>query len=243
MARSNSRWPPCAAGSMSQLRPRWSTSRLPAQRSPCSRAGGSSAAPNRARRVGSASRSRSAIAPVAEGLAVVGQAGEGEEPLRSVELRPGRRRLVRESSAPGGAPVLPSEARRGGLVQGRQRPAEVGLGRRAGRARPRSTRARGTAASPRPPSDTASTAGTRTASAAPSQRSPLASVVKNPGGGLGWVLANTRRSSARSKPIRLGDVAAPHDPRRSHRAPECRLHGLAQAVHGPRLGAERPTVG
>ena len=45
IARSNSRWPPCAAGSTSQLRPPAPTTRLPAQRSPWRRAGGSGGPP------------------------------------------------------------------------------------------------------------------------------------------------------------------------------------------------------
>ena len=48
------------------------------------------------------------------------------------------------------------------------------------------------------PSPTASTSGTGIASAARSQDSPAASVMKNSGGGEAWVLANSRRPSGRS---------------------------------------------
>ena len=149
------------------------------------------ARPARAR--SSATRSRSSITPGgrarARARAVPGAAG-----ATGVEVRPGVGRVVRQPAATGRAAVRAPEAGCAGPVERRQLPPEGGI-------RPRpigpvsiQPRARNGVGS----SATARTAGRLTAPASASQVRPAASVVKNPGGGLRWVLTKTRRPSARS---------------------------------------------
>ena len=165
-----------------------------------------------ASRVGSASRSRAADARRRTARRRPGRAGRGAAAaaFRRTRPRSAMGSLGRPTAARR-APVLPSEARRCGLVQAGQRATELGLGRPCRPRPPRSTRGRGRVGRRRRRPRRRAPRARGTASAAASQRSPLASVVKNPAGGLGWVLAKTRRPSSRSKREGLGDVAASHD--------------------------------
>ena len=157
----------------------------------------------------------------------------GRQALGGVELGPGGARLVRQAAAAGRPAVLAPEASAASAwcsaASARPRSASV-VGARPPDAR--STRARGTAGRRRrrrtPPAPRARAR--RPARA--SQRSPAASVVKNPAGGVGWVLANTRRPSSSSKRNAWRDVAAAHRPRRD--APRCRA---------PHRRLRRPSIG
>ncbi len=183
---------------MSQLRPSTSTSRLPAQRSPWRRAGGSARAADLAQAIRVEALERRRCARGGQRPAVAGETGERRQPLRRVELRPGVARLVRQTAATGGAAVLAPEGARRRPVERGQRAPEVGLGARPRLALldPAEHEERGLGAlavghrqhlrQRRPTPGSAS------------HRSPAASVVKNPAGGDGCVLANTARPSSSS---------------------------------------------
>ena len=97
----------------------------PAQRSPWSRAGGSSAASNA---LEVARRDARAASIAASGSARASRASRasGQQPVRRVELGPRRARLVGQPAAAGGAAVLAAEARRAGRWRRGQRGAELG---------------------------------------------------------------------------------------------------------------------
>ena len=104
-----------------------STRRLPAQRSPCSRAGGSSAAPNSSRRV--ASRSSASIAVGGSASASRARRASGSSRLARVELGPRSARFVRQTATARGAPIFSSEERCAGAMQPSEADAEFAFGR------------------------------------------------------------------------------------------------------------------
>ena len=164
IARSTSRWPPYAAGSISHARPSRPQRTFPLQRSPCRRAGGSGGPASSAH-----ARAHALDGPVAE----AGEAGVREQRQQAplgVERGPvGRGSLGSES-----------DARRSGGRAAARRAAPAPPRRRAARRRPRAARrtssapaawisaspAPNAAGSPRPPSSTQSS--TSTSSATPS---------------------------------------------------------------------------
>ena len=191
IARSVSRWPPCAAGSISQA-PSVDHSTLPDQRSPCSRAGGS----------GGPGQLREPIAhPLDHGglgrgqvAGVAGRRQVGRDPVRGVPgcplRRPGRcasapdrsRRPARRSRRPGAEGRCPR--RRAAPPAARPSSAAAAVG--AGRSRLH------VSVTSRAPS-IASTAGTGGPPGTASQRSPAASAA-TPGPSL----TTTVRPSASS---------------------------------------------
>ncbi len=114
IARSASRWPPYAAGSITRITPSRLHSTLPFHRSPCRRDGGSS---------GSRSAKRPMTASIAS--ASVSEAAPrsraslryGKHPAGRVELRPRRRCLVRQRQPADEAVVVEPVRRRAGQVR------------------------------------------------------------------------------------------------------------------------------
>ena len=149
IARSTSRWPPYAAGSIRYGRPPALASTFPPQRSPCSRAGGSGGPASSGRR--SITASIAASAAGRQRPAIGRGAHERREPVLAVERRPVRARSPRRSSTAPSRRPAERRARRRGAERGRaggvhvREPAAELLLARARRAAPRrSTRARGT---------------------------------------------------------------------------------------------------
>ena len=224
---------------MSQLSPRSSTSRLPAQRSPWRRAGGSSAPPNRARRTGSASRSRPAMAVVERAVAFRARRASGRQPLRAVELGPRRQRFVRQAPAARGAPVLATEARGRGQVQPRQRPAEVGLGGRDGAARRRPTRGRGTEGRRHRRRRRRAPSGTRDGVGGREPAQPRGLRAEEPGRRIGMRLGEDGPTVRELHAEGLGDISAAYDRLRRHVVLEGTCHGRSKGVHERRVGRRR----
>jgi hypothetical protein len=67
-------------------------------------------------------------------VGVAGQLGQRYEAALPVELRPRGRRLVGQAPAARGAPILPPEGWRSGLVQASEGGTEIGIGRSVGAA-------------------------------------------------------------------------------------------------------------
>ena len=142
-------------------------STLPFQRSPCSRAGGSSG-------TSSASLGIDRLDGRAPGLghraAVAGQLEVGQHPADGVELGPGVGGPVGHRQPPDEAVVLGAEARSAGLVGGGQRRGRSRRRRRRCSCRTRSTRSPGTPGRRRAPPARARRPRPRPASAAPPPR-------------------------------------------------------------------------
>ena len=216
MARSTSRWPPCAAGSMSRARPSAPASTLPPHRSPCSRAGGSGGPASSGRRAATASTARRPAASRPACGSTREQAVLGVERGPVVGLRAGQvdasraagrraaRRAARRRSA--GAPAACSAARSRpsrSSPAASSRPASIHA----------SARRRGGA------SCTASTSGT----AAPAARQPpqpRGLRGELPRGGVAARLDEHRFAALELHPPGVVDVAARDPPRGDHRAPE-----------------------
>ena len=235
IARSTSRWPPCAAGSITRrgpehvARPEVAVDPRGRLRRPAQRGqprehrlhGGDAGAGDRA--------------------AVGRQPQQRREPVLAVERGPvvrGRRRAARAGRAGTSRP-----ARR---AAGRRRPARRRRGRAPARARAprrragarRATRARGT------PGRAASTAGTRSPPASPSQRSPAASAAYSPGAAPSRALTNARFAALELQPpggveVAAGDRLRPLDaaPERGRRgARRSQPAGRPQVVEQPAAG-------
>ena len=134
MARSNSRWPPWAAGSISQLLPVDVDEPVAGPQVAVEAGRWLGGAADLAQPVGVEPLERGDRA-LGQRAAVASEAGERRQALGGVELGPRVARLVGQAAAAGGAPVLAPEARRRRL--GGARPAR-GRGRRSvvGRGRP-----------------------------------------------------------------------------------------------------------
>ena len=193
--------------------PARSTRRLPAHRSPCSRAGGSSAAPNRLQPVGRQPL-EAGDGAVRQGAGVAGQAGEGQQPLGGVELGPRRRRARWAGRGCRWCGGPPARTRAGAAGGGGPAPAELGLGARA-RAAPSSihssTRNGGASASP---SATASTSGTAHGPGLAQPPQPGRLGGEEPGRRARVGLGEHPSTVVELEAVRLGHVAASHDPRR-----------------------------
>ena len=150
IARSTSRWPPYAAGSIRYGRPSAPASTLPRQRSPCSRAGGSGGPASAGSR--SITASIAPAPPAGSAPRSDGRAQQRRQPVLGVERRPVGRGGGREHDrAEPQAAVRRARRRRAERAARRRRGRARDRGRapprRARRARPRrSTRARGTRA-------------------------------------------------------------------------------------------------
>ena len=129
MARSNSRWPPWAAGSTASS----ARSCPPGGCRPTGRRGAGPVAVDGTEDVQPPGERPQTVMswPQHPGVGPSRRAASGDS---AVEPRPRRRRLVGQPPAPGGAAVLPAEARRAGSVQGGESPTEVLLGHTTGSA-------------------------------------------------------------------------------------------------------------
>ena len=208
-----------------------STSRLPAHRSPCRRAGGSSARAEAVEPVRHAEPLEAGDGVARDGAGVAGEPGQREQALGGVELGPRRARLVGEAPAARRAPVLaaeraPAPPGAGGRGLG---PARAPCDRSARRRR--STPGRGTAGSSGVPSETASTSGTGDGLglAQPAEAGRLGG--EEPGGWVRVGLGEHAPAVGQVESVRLGDVAAPHHRRARDGAGERPLHRGSQPLH------------
>ena len=169
--------------------------RFPAHRSPCSRAGGTTVVESVERgcqgleSTDDVRRQRSSVAS---------DSGQRQEAALPDELAP-TFRTGRWGDRGCRSCAGPRDRTTAHRRRGAQRVAVRTRTRRWARGDPaRSTPARGTPVRSPLPSDTASTSGTRTAPLSRNHASPVASVVKKPGGGAACVLANSTRPDSSS---------------------------------------------
>ena len=214
-----------------------STRRLPAQRSPCRRAGGSSAAPTASSRPGQPLERRRSSAGSAP--ASPASRASGMQPLRGVELGPGRR--TARWGAPGsrscaGPPARSDGAPAGGSAASASPSSASVVAARAARVDPLQHEVGGRV---RGPVGHRQDLRDRHGVGLPQPGQAGGLRAEEPGGRKGGS-SRTRPAVVEVEAVGEGHVAAAHHGRGDHRRADCGLDGRSQRLHRRRLGpAER----